>query len=166
MQPGMNTSKAHYYTSRLLDQNPEGKQVRRSTTSPPPDPWWMLQFSSSWPPEIISEVWWFSLAQSYPLTVYWDISLNLLGAVAVVLIAGSHTIQQWNVNPVLCCSWTETQSKVFMNLFLFFILFQIALEQSVYNKGMQIILPMLQMCLLYVSLTRRHNSTVQFGSYS
>lgn len=59
------------------------------------------------------------------LVVYRDISLVLLGAVAVVLITGSHTIQQRNVNPEPCCSWTcrntiESFSDLFFFVFKFF----------------------------------------------
>lgn len=72
MQPGMNTTKAHYYTRRLLDQGTKRKQVSVILSTPPPPP--LLLFSSVFdeccnfpahdPPEITSEVWWFSLARS------------------------------------------------------------------------------------------------------
>lgn len=34
MQPGMDTSKAHYYTSGLLDQGPKRKQVSAILSGP------------------------------------------------------------------------------------------------------------------------------------
>lgn len=167
MQPGMNTSKAHYYTSRLLDQGPKRKQVRLSSAPspppnhPPPGPQWMLQFSAPWPTEIISGVWVVFVGL---LLLYWDVSSVLLGAVAIMLITGSHTIQQRNVNPELCCSWTcRNTIESFSNFLVFLILHLIALEQSVSFRELHIFTHFTNV-FVYISLTRRHNRFKQFGN--
>lgn len=48
-------------------------------------------------------------------------------------------------------------------IFLFLILYLIALEQSVHYSDMHIFTHFTDVFLFYVSLTRRHNSTEQLG---
>lgn len=125
----------------------------------PPNHRRMLQFSASWPPEMTLEVWWGVFFG--PLVVYSDISSFIVTLVVVLLITGNHTIQQQNVNSKLCFIWTcrnTTKSFVFNSLHGCF-------WNSVHDKKIHILTNFAAMFLFYISPTRRHNSTEQFGTY-
>lgn len=104
MQPRMNSSKAHLlHQIRAVKGNRLG--YPRHPNAPPP-PLRLPMNAAIFRPMTHRDNIQVLLGLFGPLAVHRDISSVLLGAVAVVLITGSHTIQQRNVNLELCFIWT------------------------------------------------------------